>query len=132
MTLSPLLGAFPPIPSHAIAALLAFLLGSVQMLSRKGGARHRWVGRIWVALLAYVAGSSFFISELQVWGRWSPIHLLSIFTLLSLAAGVWFARTGNIKGHRITMTLLYFLALALTGGFTLFPGRVMHAVYFGG
>ena len=74
---------------------------------------------------------SFFISELRLWGAFSPIHLLSIWTLSSLVMAVYHARHGNIRRHKIWMVLLYILALLVTGVFMLWPGRVMHGVLFG-
>ena len=73
----------------------------------------------------------FFISELRLWGAFSQIHLLSIWTLFSLVMAVYFARQGNYHLHKIWMVLLYILALLGTGVFTLWPGRVMHGVLFG-
>ena len=73
-----------PIPSHAILALIALALGILQLVLPKGTAMHVWLGRIWVAAIGYVSISSFYISELQVWGRFSPIHMLSIFALVTL------------------------------------------------
>ena len=65
---------------------------------------------------------------MRLWGPFSPIHLLSIWTLFSL---VMAARQGNIRLHKIWMVLLYILALKVTDVFTLLPGRVMHGVLFG-
>lgn len=126
------MSAAQPIPLHAVAAFLAALLGGVQLWRHKGGTGHRWLGRLWVLLMAMVAGSSFFISEIQVWGRFSPIHLLSVFTLAVLVFAVHAARNGKIDRHQRAMRYLFFLALILTGGFTLLPGRIMHQVLFGG
>ena len=120
-----------PIPSHALVALLAVLLGGLQLSRAKGTAQHRLLGWIWVALMAYVATSSFLISEIKLWGAFSPIHLLSAWTLISLVMATFHARRGNIRQHTIWMVLLYVLALLVTGLFTLWPGRVMHAVLFG-
>ncbi len=120
-----------PIPSHALAALGALVLGAWQLARPKGGGGHRLAGWLWVTAMVYVAASSFWISELRLWGRFSPIHLLSLWTLGSLAFAVVMARRGNIKAHRWTMLSLYFLALIVTGLFTLLPGRVMHSVLFG-
>ena len=119
-----------PIPSHALAAMAAVIIGGAQLASAKGTPQHRALGWIWVGLMGYVAGSSFFISELRLWGAFSPIHLLSIWTLLSLVMSVYYARQGNILQHKIWMVLLYVLALLVTGVFTLWPGRVMHSVLF--
>ena len=41
------------------------------------------------------------------------------------------ARRGQIEGHRSAMIWMYALALMVTGLFTLWPGRIMHAVVFG-
>ena len=120
-----------PIPSHALVALLAVLLGGLQLSRTKGTAQHRILGWIWVALMAYVATSSFLISEIKMWGAYSPIHLLSAWTSVSLVMAIFHARRGNIRQHKIWMVLLYVLALLITGLFTLWPGRVMHAVIFG-
>src|SRR5215216_1172862 len=82
MSLAPLLGAPGTIPLHAFAAMAAFALGIVQFAAPKGTLPHRTVGWIWVGLMAVVAASSFWIHEVRLLGPWSPIHLLSIFTLI--------------------------------------------------
>ena len=103
MSLAPLLDAAAAIPFHAFAAMAAFVLGLVQFAAPKGTLPHRTIGWIWVALMAEVAVSSFWIHQIRLFGPWSPIHLLSIF------AG----------------------ALVVAGLFTLVPGRIMHTVIFG-
>ena len=121
-----------PIPSHAITALLAVIIGAIQLASGKGTMQHRVLGYLWVSMMMYVSISSFFISEIQLWGTYSPIHLLSAWTVVTLCTGVYFARVGNIKAHQLNMQLLYGLALILTGLFTLLPNRVMGQIFFGG
>ena len=129
--LDPLFQEAMPIPSHALAAMAAVILGGAQLASAKGTARHRALGWAWVGLMTYVAISSFFISELKLRGAFSPIHVLSIWTLFSLVMAVYCARQGNYRLHEIWMVLLYILALLVTAVFTLWPGRVMHGVLFG-
>ena len=121
-----------PVPSHAITALLAVIIGAIQLASGKGTMQHRVLGYLWVSMMMYVSISSFFIAEIQLWGTYSPIHLLSAWTVLTLCTGVYFARVGNIKAHQLNMQLLYGLALILTGLFTLLPNRVMGQIFFGG
>ena len=111
--------------------MVAVILGGLQLASTKGTTQHRMLGWVWVLLMAYVSISSFFISELKLWGAFSPIHLLSAWTVFSLVMAVYHARQGNIRQHKIWMVLLYILALIVTGVFTLWPGRVMHSVLFG-
>ena len=131
MSLAPLLDAAPAIPLHAFAAMAAFALGIVQFAAPKGTLPHRTVGWIWVSLMAVVAASSFWIHEIRLLGPWSPIHLLSIFTLIMLPIAVWRARRHRIADHRRIMTLIFVGALVIAGLFTFVPGRIMHAVFFG-
>jgi uncharacterized membrane protein len=131
MSLAPLLEASGTIVLHAFAAMAAFALGIVQFAAPKGTLPHRTIGWIWVAMMAVVAISSFWIHEIRLVGPFSPIHLLSIFTPIMLVLGVWYARRHNVRGHRITMISTFFGALVLAGLFTFVPGRIMHAVVFG-
>jgi uncharacterized membrane protein len=131
MNLAPLLDALPPIPLHAIAAMSAFVLGAVQLAAPKGTLPHRTLGWIWVLLMAVVAASSFWIHQIRLVGPWSPIHLLSIFTLVMLPLGVWRAHRHDVNAHRWTMIGIFTGALVIAGLFTLVPGRIVHAVIFG-
>ena len=131
MSLAPLLDAVPPIPVHAFAAMAAFALGLVQLAAPKGTLPHRTLGWIWVTLMAVVAISAFWIHQLRIVGPFSPIHLLSIFTPIMLALGIWYARRHDVRGHRITMISIFAGALVIAGLFTFVPGRIMHAVVFG-
>ena len=120
-----------PIPLHAIMAMIAIILGGIQLSMKKGGAIHKLLGRIWVGLMMIVAITSLFIHEIKLWGAYSPIHLLSLWTIFSLGLGIYFVRVGNTKRHKQVMIALYFFALILTGFFTLMPGRVMHQILIG-
>jgi uncharacterized membrane protein len=132
MSLAPLLDAAPAIPLHAFAAMAAFALGLVQFAAPKGTLPHRTIGWIWVALMAVVAMSSFWIHQIRLVGPWSPIHLLSIFTLTMLPLAVWKAHRHQVRSHRFAMTSLFLGALVIAGLFTIVPGRIMHRVIFGG
>src|SRR5215475_6127354 len=131
MSLTPLLDAAPAIPLHAFAAMAAFVLGIVQFAAPKGTLPHRTVGWIWVALMAVVAASSFWIHQIRMVGPFSAIHLLSIFTLVMLPLAVWRAHTHRVADHRRIMILMFVGALVVAGLFTLLPGRIMHHVIFG-
>ena len=120
-----------PIPLHAIMAIIAIILGGIQLSMKKGGTIHKLLGRIWVGLMLIVATTSFFIHEIKLWGTYSPIHLLSLWTIFILGVGVYYARVGNIKRHKQVMIATYFFALILTGFFTLYPGRIMHQILVG-
>jgi len=131
VSLAPLLSAEPAIQLHAFTAMAAFALGAVQLSAPKGTLPHRTAGWVWVALMVIVAVSSFFIHDLRVWDAWSPIHLLSVFTLAMLPRAVMHARRHRVDRHRRAMIAIFVGALVIAGVFTLAPGRIMHAVVFG-
>jgi uncharacterized membrane protein len=130
-SLAPLLNASPAIQLHAFAAMAAFALGIVQLAAPKGTLPHRTIGWIWVILMAAVGVSAFFIHELRVWGDWSPIHLLAIFTLVMLPIAVLNAHRHRVQAHRWTMIGIFTGGLVVAGLFTFVPGRLMYAVLFG-
>jgi uncharacterized membrane protein len=131
MTLEPLLQATPAIQIHAFAAMTAFALGIFQLSAPKGTLPHRTLGWIWVTLMLVVSITAFFIHTIRLWGPWSPIHLLAIFTLIMLPVGVLAAHRHAVERHRRTMIGLFVGALVIAGLFTFVPGRIMHAVAFG-
>ncbi len=131
MRLEALTTAAPVIQAHAYAAFLAIGLGGAQLALAKGTARHRAFGWAWVATMLFVAGSSMFIHSIRLWGPFSPIHLLSIFTLIVVPLAVAAAVRGRVDAHAKAMRAIYILALVVTGLFTFFPGRIMYSVAFG-
>ena len=131
MSLAPLLDAAPAIPAHAFAAMAAFVLGIIQFAAPKGTLPHRTIGWLWVLLMLGVAVSSCWIQQIRLWGPWSPIHLLSIFTLITVPLGIWQAHRHRVAHHRLIMILIFSGALVIAGLFTLLPGRIMHTVVFG-
>ena len=120
-----------PIPLHAMVAMAAIIIGGLQLSLKKGTSLHKFMGRVWIGLMLIVSFTSFFIHELNLFGKYSPIHLLSIWTIIAVVLGVYFARIGNIKRHKIFMVYTYWLALVLTGFFTFYPGRVMNLIFLG-
>ncbi|AXS40551.1 DUF2306 domain-containing protein [Breoghania sp. L-A4] len=132
MSLAPLFSAPLIIQLHAYAAFAAFALGLLQFARAKGDGTHRRSGWIWVALMAGLAGSSFFIHEIRLVGPWSPIHLLAVYVLVQLPFAVFAARGNRIQAHRRAMTGLFVGALVVAGLFTFLPGRILHQVVFGG
>jgi uncharacterized membrane protein len=131
MTLQPLLDAAPVIQAHAFAAMGAFALGAVQLAAPKGTLPHRTIGYVWVALMVIVCVTSFWIHDLRIWGPWSPIHLLAIFTLCVLPLAILHARSHRVIQHRNAMISMFLGALVIAGLFTFVPGRIMYAVAFG-
>ena len=132
MSLDPLFAAPLVIQLHAFAAMAAFVLGIVQLAAPKGTLPHRTVGYAWVGLMLLVATSSFAIYGRGRWGGFSPIHVLSVSVLALTPLAVLAARRHHVNTHRWAMIALFAGGLVIAGAFTLFPGRIMHRVLFGG
>ena len=115
---------------HIATATLAVVVGCVILLMPKGTLRHKMTGRIWVALMAIVAIGSFRLFGISQNGWFSPIHVLSIFTLCSLAYGIFMIRRGNKIAH-IGAMIGCFSGLVIAGAFTLSPGRLLGVFFFG-
>lgn len=131
MNPSPLFATSAAIQIHVYAALLALVIGLAQFALRRGSPWHRRFGWGWITLMVATAVSSFFIHEIRLVGLWSPIHLLSLYTLVMLVLAVRALRRGKPREHGTIMASLFVFALIGAGAFTLLPGRLMHVVIFG-
>lgn len=130
MTLAPLINAPLAIQIHAAAALSLIPLTALQFWRPKRGPSHRAIGWIWVVLMAVTAVSSFWIHSLRLIGPFSPIHILSVITLVNLVLGIRARRAGRIMAHRGHMIGIA-AGWAGAGLFTLLPGRIMFQTVFG-
>jgi uncharacterized membrane protein len=113
----------------------AFLIGTFHIfISHKGSPIHRVLGYVYLILMSITAMTTLFVHQLMpnspFWGL-SPIHLLVPLTLYGVVAALYGAWTHNIAMHKQAMISLYIGGMLIAGGFTFFPGRIMHAVVFG-
>ena len=115
-------GFTPAIVIHLVAAVASIGIGAYVFSGRKGNARHRLFGRVWVALMLVTALSTWWIRSS---GHFSVIHLLSVSVLGALALAVWLAATGRVRRHRNAMVAIYAIALVTAGVFTLLPQRLL-------
>jgi uncharacterized membrane protein len=131
MNFSALTFASPAIITHLLFAMLAFGLGAIQLVCTKGTRTHRLLGYIWIVAMIIICVTSFRIKEVMptgMFGGYSPIHLLSIFVLVQLARGIYFAKIKDIKRHRQCMLYTYIGGLVIAGIFTFMPGRLLFKV----
>lgn len=115
---------------HLTTVLPALPLGLYLLLARKGGPRHRLLGKIWVALMLVAALSALGIRHLNH-GQFSAIHLFVPLTIIGLWRAVATARSGRIATHRTTMIALYLGGLIGAGAFAFAPARIMGLWLFG-
>ena len=114
---------------HVASVLPAIPLGAFLLLSRKGDARHKLLGKVWVALMVSTALSAIFI---KTGGSFSWIHLFVPLTLWSSYKIVATARRRDFAAHRKEIIGTYLLALGIPGAVALFtPGRLMNHLIFG-
>ena len=122
---------------HIALALAAVPVGLFILLSKKGTAQHKLVGRVWVVIMLIVSLSAILIQEINPEG-YSLIHLLIPWTIASLVYSIWsikrFKKTHKRKyrqAHMYSMIGVYIGALLVAGAFTLLPGRFLYGVFFG-
>lgn len=123
--------------THEVALLLhigtvipAVPLGAWLMLTRKGTARHKQLGKLWVALMVITAVASLFLRQINP-GGFSPIHLFVPLTLNAAWKTIATARRGDIAAHKKTLVGFYLGAMIIPGLFAFMPGRLMGTWLFG-
>lgn len=122
--------ATPAIQIHLAGVVVALTLGAIQFAGPKGTRAHRTIGWTWSAAMMLAAASSFFVRTIAD-GAFSPIHILSVFTLITLPAALFAAHRHNVRGHAVTMTSIYLGGMVVAGAFAFLPGRLMWEVFFG-
>lgn len=133
MTLEPLLSAPLAVQIHVATVMPAAVIGAFLLLwRRKGSNLHRQLGKLWMVLMVTTAISTFFIHSFDLFFGFSPIHILSILTIINCWGACRMARSGNIRGHRIAVMQAYLWGILVAGGLTLLPHRIMNRVVFEG
>ena len=139
MTLDPLLQAPLVVQIHAFGAMAAFLLGLIQIVAPKGTLPHKTVGVLWIAVMIVVSASAAFILQpaepgTPYWERLTPIHLFIPITAFGLISGVGLLMRGGpaLKRHGWPFISVFVGGLIVAGVLAFLPGRIMHAVAFGG
>jgi len=129
MNFDPIWAASPAVKIHLAFALVAFMLGAIQLWRPKGTPAHKALGRSWMVLMLVVAISSFWITGLAGVGRFSVIHILSVVTILGVIGAVVAARAGRIRSHRNAVLGLYAGAIIGAGAGAFVPGRLLSHVF---
>lgn len=113
------------IATHAVAATLALVLGGANLVRRpRGDAVHRVIGRLRLGFMYFAATSSFWIQQLRP-GRFSWIHALSAFTIVTLSLGLWNARRGRVRAHAGNMIGTYAGLWGALVGVVAVPSRLV-------
>ena len=105
--------------AHLLTIIVALALTPVILLGRRGTARHRVLGRVWAGAMIATAAISLFVHTSGS-GRFSPIHILSVWTLIHVPIIWWSARPHHVARHRGSVRGMVIGALLIAGFFT-FP-----------
>jgi uncharacterized membrane protein len=109
---------------HIMTILVALALTPVMLLRQRGNAAHRTLGTIWVVAMLATAALSLFIHVAGP-GRFSVIHLLSVFTLVQVPLLWRAARRHDVRRHRRGVYGIVIGALLVAGFFTFSPKRLL-------
>lgn len=115
---------------HVGTVLPAVPLGAWLMLAKKGTARHKQWGKVWVMLMVITAIAALFIRQINP-GGFSPIHLFVPLTLHGAWKAVSTARRGDFAAHKKGLVQFYLGAMIIPGLFAFAPGRLMGTWLFG-
>ena len=115
---------------HLLTVVPALPLGLYIFLTRKGGARHKTLGKLWLLLMGVTAVATLFIRNVGD-GGFSFIHLFSVLTLIGIPQVIVTARRGQIAAHRAHLLRLFTGAMLIAGGLSFLPGRTMWVWAFG-
>jgi uncharacterized membrane protein len=99
MTLQPLIQTPFVIQFHVILVLYCILSGPFAVFRKRGDRVHKFIGYSWVLAISLVSLSSFWFKELKLFDPFSPIHILSLATLIGLYQGVSLVRQRRFAGH---------------------------------
>lgn len=112
---------------HLGFSAFAMLTVPVALLVSKFGGNHRVWGRLAALALVGVGLSAFFVSRHGP----SPLHVLAVALLLTVARAVHQARQGRIASHRRLMLIAAASLYVAGAAAILIPGRVAHRLLFG-
>jgi len=119
---------------HLATVLPCFLIGTYLLLTKKGTKTHKILGRIYMVLMMITAIVTLFMPAHvgpRILGHFGWIHTFSFLTIYTVPTAYWAIKKGDVKSHKRKMIILYFGAIILAGGFTFFPGRYLHDLFFG-
>ncbi len=114
---------------HLLTIVTALSLTPWLLFQRRGTRLHRRFGWAWATAMMATALASLFVRTED--GGWSPIHILSVITIIGVPSAIWRARVHDVSGHRLSMRLLITGALILAGVFTFPFDRTLGRWLFG-
>lgn len=133
-----MMGYAPPTPwvrdfaliVHLATVIPAIPLGAYLFLTRKGGTKHKTLGKVWLVLMLTTGVATVFIRNVNN-GQFSWIHLFTLLTFMAVPRALMTVRTGKIDEHKKHMRNFFIGALIIAGLTAFAPGRTMGQWAFG-
>jgi len=111
---------------HFVAAVLAITLGLTNLVSEKGTPQHRMVGWFWLMIMSFVTVPSFWVREIND-VDFSWLHLLTIWTIISMVIAIITIKQGNVRTHAVFMAGTM-VGVVIAGIFSTMPGRFINSL----
>ncbi|WP_115718462.1 DUF2306 domain-containing protein [Gallaecimonas mangrovi] len=118
---------------HLATVLPAFVIGTVQMLGRKGSPRHKGLGYTYMLLMLVTAITALFMPAKigpVFFGHFGPVHLFCLLTLYAVPVAYFAVKRQNLRVHKRAMILLYVGGIIIAGSFAFMPGRMLNQLLF--
>jgi len=119
---------------HLATVIHSFLIGTLLLVIKKGTGIHKIFGRVYMILMMVTALITLFMPArvgATFLNHFGWIHSFSFLTIYTVPTAYWAIKKGNVRAHKRKMILLYFGAIVIAGGFTFYPGRYLHHLFFG-
>jgi uncharacterized membrane protein len=119
---------------HLATVIPSFLIGTMLLVIKKGTGIHKIFGRVYMILMMVTALITLFMPArvgATFLNHFGWIHSFSFLTIYTVPTAYWAIKKGNVRAHKRKMILLYFGAIVIAGGFTFYPGRYLHHLFFG-
>ncbi|MFC3879705.1 DUF2306 domain-containing protein [Algoriphagus namhaensis] len=119
---------------HLLTVVPCVFLGGYLLAAQKGGQLHRRIGIVYMVLMSLTALIALFIPAgvgPRFLNHFGYLHILSFIVIWTVPTAFLAVKNGDIKSHQRKMIILYVSAILIAGGFTFFPGRFLHEVFFG-
>lgn len=115
---------------HLATIVTALALTPVLLWRPRGTPGHRQLGYVWCAAMFTTAVASLFVKTIDP-GHFSPIHALSVLTIVAVPVLILAARSRRVERHRRSVRGLIIGALLVAGFFTFPFDRLLGHWLFG-
>jgi uncharacterized membrane protein len=111
---------------HLLTVIPSLILGSVNLVLKKGTLLHKRIGKLWSILMLIAAISSLFIRPT---GSFTWLHIFSVVVIISVPVGVFAIRNGNTRRHIYCMFGAYIGTIISAYFAVITPGRFLYNVF---